>query len=523
MNISKIICNFAIYNLRSMKISKYLKYIVLGLFLGVMVLPVEAQKVIEYEAGLGTRDVNDADVWILYKRVHATHDSMDLYADSAHLNTVKNDFKAFGDIRIDITDTTAIYGDILYYNGETRVAEIWADTVVMVDGETVLWSDYLRYDRNSGDATYHTWGHTTNGNRILDSKKGRYNSNEKVFYINEEVMLSNEDSQLTTDTLIYNTNTHIAEFFDSTIIVSDSATIWSDKGWYNTEIKKAESVLGSRIESGARTLICDTLLYYENIEFGKAYGNVEIRDTANAALCYGGYAESHKALRKSMLTDSALVIYIDGQDSVWMHADTITVVNKESDGVEWVDAAHHVKFYRESMQGMCDSMFYDGLDSVVEMYKTPVLWGEGYQCTSDTIFVSHDSAGLHIAYLKTECMAIEQLDSEKFNQLKGKQGEVYFKDNNPDYANIIGNAEMVYYVTENDSVGGQALIGVNVGIGAWMRIYFRGKEPSKVITYENPDMYTYPWGQLPAEKKRLVGFEWYGVRKPLCWQDVFVW
>ena len=506
-----------------MKKYKLLKYILLCAIFWLPFNRVFAQKVIEYEAGLGTRDAENPDVWILYKEVHAVHEGMDLYADSAHLNTVRNDFSAFGDIRIDVSDTTSIYGDRVYYNGETRVAEIWADTVVMVDGETILKSDYLRYDRNSANAMYHTWGHTINGRKTLDSKKGRYNSNEKIFYINDEVVLSNEDSRLTTDTLVYNTNTHMAEFFKRTMIESDSATIWSDRGWYNTEIKRAESVEGSRVVSGTKSMDCDTLLYYENIEYGKAYGNVVVMDTANGALCYGGYAESHKALRKSMVTDSALVIYIDGKDSVWMHADTITVVNRGNDGVEWVEACHHVKIFRTSMQGMCDSMFYNGLDSVATMYGTPVLWGEGYQCTADTIDVKHDSVGMQRSHLRSNCMAIEQMDSEKYNQMKGKQGIVYFKEDNPDYADIEGNAEMVYYVTEKDSIGELTLIGVNVGVGAWMRIYFNGREPSKLVTYDNPDMYTYPWGKLPEDKKRLMGFEWYGDRRPKKWQDVFVW
>jgi hypothetical protein len=71
-------------------------------------VPVQGQKLITYDAGKGTRDPSDPDVWILYEKVKAVHEGMTLYADSALLNTVRNDFVAFGNIKVVVTDTTTI-------------------------------------------------------------------------------------------------------------------------------------------------------------------------------------------------------------------------------------------------------------------------------------------------------------------------------------------------------------------------------------------------------------------------------
>ena len=137
-------------------------------------VPVQGQKLITYEAGMGTRDPFDPDVWILYQRVRAVHEGMVLHADSALLNTVRNDFVAFGNIKVEVTDTTTIFGDQLYYDGTTRVVEIWDDTVRMIDGKTILKSDHLTYDRYSSIASYDSWGITTNQQRRLVSKVGYY-------------------------------------------------------------------------------------------------------------------------------------------------------------------------------------------------------------------------------------------------------------------------------------------------------------------------------------------------------------
>lgn len=506
-----------------MNVKNWLRNILLALFLMNIGELANAQKIIEYQAGMGSRDRENPDTWILYDKVKASHEGMDLFADSAHLNTQRNDFNAFGNIRIDITDTTSIWGNRLYYNGQTRIAEIWDDTVVMVDGETRLFSNHLIYNRNTNTATYDKWGHAENGQNSMWSNKGHYNDKTKTFRLFDQVVLDNEESQLFTDTLVYNTNTSVADFFSPTKIVNDSTTIWSSLGSYNTDLKKSESLRDSRIESGSKLLTCDTLLYYEQIEFGKAYGHVMIHDSANNLTCFGGYGETRQSTDISMVTDSALVTYVDKGDTIWLHADTITAATTDSNTLRWIEACHHVKIFRESMQAMCDSTFYNATDSTATMYGSPVVWYDQYQCTGDTIKVLHDTAGIKRADLISNSMCIEQVDPEKFNQLKGKKSVIHFKNDNPTFADILGNAQMVYFVTDEDSVGNKSLMGVNCGIGADMRIYFENREPSRVVTFGNPDMHTYPVGQLPEDQKRLKGFNWNQERRPKKWQDVFVW
>ena len=157
------------------------------------------------------------------------------------------------------------------------------------------------------------------------------------------------------------------------------------------------------------------------------------------------------------------------------------------------------------------------------MFNGPVIWYEHYQCTADTILVYHDSSGAKLAYLNGNPFSIEQLDSEKFNQVKGRNMVVYFKEGEPDYADILGNAEMVYYITDDEPNGGKSLIGVNVGVGSDMRVYFLDRAPDRVVTYGKPDMNTYPLDKLETEKRRLNNFHWCEDRRPRKPLDVFVW
>ena len=495
------------------------------------VLPAGAQKLITYEAGMGTRDPNDADTWILYQRVRAEHDGMVLYADSALLNQVRNDLTAFGNVKIVITDTTTIFGDQLFYDGENRVLDIWDDTVRLVDGKTVLKSDHLTYDRFSSTAAYDSWGITVNKDKRLVSDIGYYNSETKIFDIYQGVVLTDSNMRLETDTLTYSMNSHVAEFWSPTHVYTDSTTMYSELGTYNTDLRYAHSMKASEVHNGEKHLTCDTLHYYEETEFGIAIGHVVLTDTVNKIVSTSRYAETRQQEHSSLVTDSALVRMVNRDeddtlavpDTVYLHADSIWVMNDSTRHFHSLNAYNHVKIYRADAQAMCDSAFYSASDSLLQLFKNPVMWYEHYQSTADTIVVKFDSSGAKQAFLNGAPFCIEQVDPDKFNQVKGRNMVVYFVEGEPDYADILGNAEMVYYIIDEELNGYKSLVGVNVGVGSDMRVYFVDRAPDRVVTYGKPDMSTYPYDKLEAEKRTLTNFKWYDAQRPKKPMDVFVW
>ena len=483
-----------------------------------------AQKMIEYTAGTGSRYPDRANVWVLYNGVKASHEGMTLDADSAHYNTLENSFTAFGDIVIRLTDTTTIWGDSLYYDGNARVVDIWADTVVLVDGETTLKSNHLTYNRNTSTAYYNLWGHGTSSDRVLDSKQGFYNSALKEFYIYGDVVLSDSSATLLTDTLTYNTISRIAHFESPTHIYSDSSVIYSELGDYNTTSRFAISYRGSHVDNQKKSIDSDTLYYDAIQEYGKAFGHVNIIDSTNDLHCTGRYGETNQSLHYSFVTDSAHVLFIDNGDSLFLHADTIYITTDSSNHMQAVRANYKVKLYRRDVQAMGDSAFYSASDSVITLFGSPFLWYDHYHGSADTISLFIDSAGVKHAYLRNDCFAIEQVDRDRFNQLKGKRGRVYFENGEPKYVDILGNAQMVYYITETNAERRPELVGVNVGVGTDMRIYFdNNRAPARVVTYDKADMQTYPVEALPDDQKQLNGYNWAPQKRPRSPQDVFVW
>ena len=480
-----------------------------------------SQKLIEYQSGMGTRDAKKPDIWVLYNNVTASHDGMDLYADSAHYNTNLNDFTAFRNIKIVLTDTTFIYGDLLFYNGNTRVLEIFGKEVIFIDGNTTLKTDHLQYDRNTNVAGYTNHAITTNKDNTIKSVKGYYHSGNKEFFFMDKVELSNSSSHVYTDTLKYNSQTNVALFESYTRIISDSTTIYSECGWYNTNTKKAHSSKATKIISESNTLICDTLDYDEKNKITIGKMNVVMTDSVNDVILSGNYAFSNEHMNYLFITDSATAIFIDNGDSLFLHSDTLFATTDNDNNFETVKSYHNVKFFRQDIQGSCDSILYAVKDSLITMFYEPVIWHEENQFSADTIVMELNAEGIKEIHLTSNSFISSKVDDSKFNQMYGKNAIIYFDGKNPLYCNIIGNAQSVYYLTEEDEAGNSSLLGVNVGIGSGIKIYFKNRKPTRIVTYDNPNMQTYPMKDFPEEKKTLKGFKWHSTKRPMNVEDIY--
>ena len=68
--------------------------------------------------------IQSPDMQLLKGNVRFRHDNARLYCDSAYFFEKANSFNAYGHVRIVQGDTIFIFGDILYYNGNTKLARL---------------------------------------------------------------------------------------------------------------------------------------------------------------------------------------------------------------------------------------------------------------------------------------------------------------------------------------------------------------------------------------------------------------
>ena len=184
------------------------------------------------------------DVQVLIGNVKLRHDSMYMYCDSALIFEKTNSVEAFSNVRMEQGDTLFIYGDYLYYDGMTQIAQL-RENVKMINRNTTLLTDSLNYDRLYDLGYYFEGGTLMDEENVLTSDWGEYSPATKQSVFNHDVKLVNPKFVLTSDTLRYNTENKIAVILGPSNIVSDNNHIYSERGFYNTltEQEKAEAAL----------------------------------------------------------------------------------------------------------------------------------------------------------------------------------------------------------------------------------------------------------------------------------------
>jgi len=445
------------------------------------------------------------------------HENTRFYSDSAYLNDKENSFEAFGHVHININDSIDVYGDRMIYMGNTRIAELF-DHVKLIDKNTVLTTEHLVYDRKTRIAYYDDNGTIVNQENTLVSKRGYYNTETKIFYFRKDVVLTNPDSETYSDTLIYNTINETAYFRGPTIIRGEESTIYTELGWYDTKSDFSKMTKNTTISSSEQVISADSLLYDNALFFGKAYGHVEIVDTIHKILIRGGYGEMWDDKGKSFITDSALAITYDERDSLYIHSDTMWMHFDKERQAKKMLAFYNVRFFREDLQGKCDSLAYSMNDSTIRLYTEPVLWSGPNQLTADSISLVIVNNQVDSLIMYNTAFIVSRDSTQTFNQIRGKDMIGYFKNNELSTIKVDGNAQTVYYIREEDGY----LIGVNLSESSTMLIRLEDNDVKSLNYQTKAEEVMYPEIDFPAEMKRLKGFNWQEILRPKTKEDIFV-
>lgn len=479
----------------------------------------KGQTKITYEADILKTHEFYKEISVLKGNVIFTHEGTLLFCDSAYFFQKENKINAYSNVRIKVSDTLDIYGDTLIYDGNTKIAEI-INNVKLVDNNTTLTTNYLNYNRNSGIASYFNGGKIVDRENVLTSRIGHYFTSRKQFFFKNEVELINPKYNITSDTLMFNTTSEIAFFYGPTEITSKENKIYCENGWYNTKTDISRFSKNAWIKTKNQYLEGDSLYYDRNVGLGIAYNNVVLIDTVKNIIVKGNYIENNEQLGISLITDNALAIFIDKQDSLFLHGDTLKAKYDTLDNIEFFIAYYKVKFYKTDIQGMCDSLSFLMKDSIMYMFKNPVLWSDNYQLTADTICLLTGNNKIKELFLKNNSFIAEQSDTNLFNQVKGKNVHGFFVNNELERVEVKGNSETIYYMKED---GSNDIIGINKAISSDLLIFFKDKKVNSITFINKPEGTMYPLEEISESDKILKGFNWKSVHRPLSPMDIFKW
>lgn len=463
----------------------------------------------------------DPDAQILIGNVAFRHDSVYMYCDSACFYEKTNSLEAFDNVKMVQGDTLFLYGDYLFYDGNTQIAQVRYN-VRMENKNTTLLTDSLNYDRIYNLGYYFDGGTLMDEENVLTSEWGEYSPATKISVFNYDVKLVNPKFTLTSDTLRYSTATKIANILGPSDIVSDANHIYSELGFYNTQIGQAELLDRSVLTNEGKRLTGDSLFYDRVKGYGEAFDNVIMTDTVNKNMLTGDYCYYNELTKYAFATKKAVVVDYSQGDSLFMHADTLQMytyyLNTDSMFRE-TRAYHKVRMYRTDVQGVCDSLVFSSKDSCLTMYYDPILWNNNQQLLGEKIMIYMNDSTIDWAHIQNQALSVEQLDSTSYNQVTGKEMKAWFQGGEMRKVDVIGSVRLVYYPMESDST----LIGMNVSETSLLNMFLENRKMKKMIMSPKSNGTLYPMLQRPPEKMKLDNFVWFDYIRPLDKEDIFEW
>lgn len=463
---------------------------------------------------------------VLNGNVRLRKGGMYMYCDSAYVYEATNSFEAFGNVRMEQGDTLFVFGDYLDYDGLIEEAVLYADMgkkVRLRNRDVTLVTDIFHYDMLNEVGFYDVGGELTDKQNKLTSWEGEYHPKTKDAFFNGDVHLTSRQKDdmlyINTDSLEYNTATHIAELISDSEVINSDGTIYTTSGFYNTDTGVADLYERSTVHTRrGNTLIGDTLFYDRTKQYGEAFGNMVLTDSARQSSLHGDYGFYDEVRDSAFVTGRALAKEYSKGDTLYLHGDTITAYMDLADSTKVTNVFHRVRFYRFDLQGLCDSLSLTERDSLMWMYRHPIVWSGERQIFGNQINVHMADSTVDWARLPLTGMMSEHIAEDCYNQLSGDDLTAWFADSTVERMYVEGSVQLIVFPMESDSTYNKyALVE-----SSYMDSYFKDNAIESIHFWPETTTKVTPLYLAKRNSYFLPKFRWYEDLRPISPEDVFV-
>ncbi len=465
------------------------------------------------EAVIYSRDANGP--------VHIVHDGVDMWCDQALVYFKENFVKAYGKVLVQQGDTIEMRSAYGEYNGNTSLAFAAGD-VLLKEPSSSLEADTVYFDRQKQQAYYRSGGTVRDTSSVLTSRVGKLFTENKKYEFSGDVKIENPDYTVHSPRLDFYSESGLAYLYGASRIESPSSTIYCEKGYYNTRSNRGHFVKNSRVDYNQRILFGDSIYFDRAQGFASASNNIKLIDSANQMVVRGHYAEVFKQQDSVYITNRAVAISVQEQDSIYIHADTLRVTGPSEKRV--IRGFYDARMFKpgrtleERTSGRCDSIIVLQDRGLTKMLGRPVLWTGDQQITGDTIHLIQDRTNNELDSLRVFDNAFMiQEDIEGYNQVKGAQLIGLFTQNKLDTIDVIKNSQVVYYSRDDQ----QKLVGINNTVASSMQLYVREQKIRGIRFINKVPGKVYPPSEFPENARILPGFLWRGEERLFFQDDLF--
>ncbi len=205
------------------------------------------------------------------------------------------------------------------------------------------------------------------------------------------------------------------------------------------------------------------------------------------------------------------------KDSLNAQTDSLALAPKDTTKINFIYGIKNVKVFRSDMQVACDSLAYNDLDSLIRLYKSPMVWNEiKRQYTADSITVIVKNQSIDRASLMSNAFIIVQEDSISYDQIRGAEMMAYFDSTGTlKRFDSMGGASGVFFIEENGT-----LATVNKFESKMLTATLKDGNIQDLNYFDAVKTDAYPVVQMKKDDKILKGFDWEPDKRPKGPEDI---
>jgi len=202
-----------------------------------------------------------------------------VYCDTAIIDDYTNNAVLRGNVVLEQSDSVKVFADSAVYIASIKTSDLFGN-VVLVNGTQELFTEKMRYDMANKIATYHQGATMTNGKSQLVSRHGYYHVKEKEIYFKGNVLVTDPEFTIRTDTMKFNTETQTVGFLAPTLISQRKSKIYTEGGFYDIENQFAEFDKNPQYEKEGQKGKAQTMRYSGTTKEYTLEGDAFIDDAA---------------------------------------------------------------------------------------------------------------------------------------------------------------------------------------------------------------------------------------------------
>ena len=409
--------------------------------------------------------------------------------------------------------------DTLQFNTKSRVVTFLGPTRID-QGEAKIYCEDGFYDILNDKAEFRQNAQYLKDGQSAIADKMIYNGANETIDLVGNASFEDQDQKATADLISFNEKTNLTTLSGNAFFEDGTQKVKADQIVYDGETKSISTKGRSSLVKPPQFLEADKIDFDDKTGLGIATGSVVWRDTVEniSITCDNAeYIRDEDYLKA--FGDRTLLMTAFDDDTMYLSSDTLISKRSESfdqDSSRMFYAFEDVRVLKTDFQAVCDSLVYNGQDSIFKFYHDPVVWSDTSQFMADTILMYTTNNNLDSIQLQKNSFILNSPDELFFNQIKGRDINAFFVQSEIFEMNVLGNAESIYYLIDEE----QAYIGVNKTICSDMKLDFGNNQVEKIKCFPQPKANLMPMQTTDHNEIKLEGFNWIEKRRPRLISDL---